>query len=241
MTLDMKDFVLYFYTVKLKPKIIIFMKKVKKYLWAMVVMTGMLFSCGEPVVMDRPSSAFLSLEKNFDYQAKTNQKMSAVKKWYEKHTENGKEEINIKVQGLAGGDYFIKYPTPIVKSPDLLSINDATVAGRGVTVNHLEIMADGSLVWNGNPENIDNIYNTIVESRENSPSEYYIFISVDEETSFEDYINVKNILYRYYDHLSNEYYSSSYITLSYDEKEKLHRVYIISDKEYIYDASKIKR
>ncbi|MBQ1276745.1 MAG: hypothetical protein IIY15_06040, partial [Flavobacteriales bacterium] len=105
------------------------MKKVKKYLWAMVVMTGMLFSCGEPVVMDRPSSAFLSLEKNFDYQAKTNQKMGAVKKWYEKHTENGKEEINIKVQGLAGGDYFIKYPTPIVKSPDLLSINDATVAG----------------------------------------------------------------------------------------------------------------
>ena len=217
------------------------MKKGKKYLWAMVVMTAMLFSCGEPVVMDRPSSAFLSPKKEFDYQAKTNQKMGTVKKWYEKHRENGKEEISIKVQGLAGGDYFIKYPTPIVKSPDLLSINDAKVAGRGVEVNHLEIMADGSLMWNGSPENIDNIYATIIKSRENSPSEYYIFISVDEETSFEDYINVKNILYRYYDHLANEYYSSSYITLSYDDQAKMKGMYIIDDKEYIYDADKIKR
>ena len=73
--------------------------------------------------------------------------MGTVKKWYEKHRENGKEEISIKVQGLVGGDYFIKYPTPIVKSPDLLSINDAKVAEAlsGKTIVKI-IVVPGKLV-----------------------------------------------------------------------------------------------
>ena len=217
------------------------MKKVKKYLWAIVVMTAMLFSCGEPVVMDTPSSALLSLDKVCDYQAQTNQKMGEVKKWYEQHHKNGIEEIHIKVKGTAGEDYYLTYPTPIVKSPDVLSINDAKVAGRGVIVNHLEIMADGSLIWNGSPCDIDNIYASIVNTQEERPSELYVFISVDEETSFEDYINVKNTLYRYYDHLSNEYYGSSYLSLKYDEQDKMKGMYIIGDKEYIYDNDKVKR
>ena len=217
------------------------MKKGKKYLWAIVVMTAMLFSCGEPVVMDTPSSALLSLDKVCDYQAQTNQNMGEVKKWYEQHLKNDIEEIHIKVKGAADKDYYLVYPTPIVKSPDVLSINDAKVAGRGVIVNHLEIMADGSLLWNGSPDDIDNIYASIVNTKEERPSELYVFISVDEETSFEDYINVKNTLYRYYDHLSNEYYGSSYLSLKYDEQDKMKGMYIIGDKEYIYDNDKVKR
>ena len=117
------------------------MKKGKKYLWAIVVMTAMLFSCGEPVVMDAPSSALLSLDKVCDYQAQTSHKMREVKKWYEQHLKNNKEEIHIKVKGASGEDYYLAYPTPIVKSPDVLSINDAKVAGRGVIVNHIRIIS----------------------------------------------------------------------------------------------------
>ena len=217
------------------------MKKGKKYLWAIVVMTAMLFSCGEPVVMDAPSSALLSLDKVCDYQAQTSHKMREVKKWYEQHLKNNKEEIHIKVKGASGEDYYLAYPTPIVKSPDVLSINDAKVAGRGVIVNHLEIMADGSLIWNDSPCDIDNIYASIIKIAEELPSELYVFISVDEDTSFEDYINVKNTLYHYYDHLSNEYFGSPYIALKYDEQDKMKGMSIIGNKEYIYDNDKVKR
>ena len=218
----------------------IFMKKGKKYLWGIVVITAMLFSCGEPVVLDPLTTAFLSQKKDADYVAKTNQTMREVKTWYEKHYASEKSTIRIKVMGAGEKEYVIEYPTPFVKSPDLLSINDATVAGR-VVVNHLEIMADGKLLWNGKQENIDDIYLSISKVRETTPSEHYIFLSVDEDVLFKDYLKIKEVLYRYRDQLAYEYYDGTYIDLKNDEQDKINQIYIISHKEYIYDADQVKR
>ena len=102
-------------------------------------------------------------------------------------------------------------------------------------------MADGKLLWNGKQENIDDIYLSISKVRETTPSEHYIFLSVDEDVLFKDYLKIKEVLYRYRDQLAYEYYEGTYIDLKNDEQDKINQIYIISHKEYIYDADQVKR